>query len=46
MPSVATIMDGIKLEQGAIKTESRSPWPDAGDFRASMGCSYFSGMNA
>jgi hypothetical protein len=39
-------MDGIKFEQGAIKTESRSSCADAGDFCGSMGCSYFPGMNA
>jgi hypothetical protein len=39
-------MDGIKFEQGAIKTEGRSSCADAGDFCGSMGCSYFRGMNA
>jgi hypothetical protein len=37
IPRVATIMDGIKFEQGTIKTESRSRCSGTGDFRESMG---------
>ena len=36
IPRVATIMDGIKFEQGTMQTERRSRCEDTGDFCWSM----------
>ena len=42
MPNVATIMDGIKFEQGTMAAERRSRLSDDGC--GSMNVSYFNGM--
>jgi hypothetical protein len=42
MPSVATIIDGIKFEQGTMATERRSRASEAAG--EAMTVSYFNGM--
>jgi len=44
IPSVATIMDGIKFAQGTMQTDKRSGRAGTDDFCSSMENSYFSGM--
>jgi hypothetical protein len=44
IPSVATIMDGIKFAQGMMQTDRRSRCAGTDDFFLSMSRSYLSGM--
>jgi hypothetical protein len=44
IPSVATIMDGIKFAQGMMQTDRRSRCAGTDDFCLSMSRSYLSGM--
>jgi hypothetical protein len=44
MPSVATIIDGIKLDQGAMAIDQRSRRANAGELCSSMIGPYFNGM--
>ena len=44
MPKAATIIEGIKLEQGLMMMDRRSGRANAGKFGSSMENLYFNGM--